>query len=93
MAFRLEAFGFRSRSDVQLLLQKLAAAVILIECGAQPFLIEVEACKATPLDGLLSAREYEALLDEARDGLAAFRNGDGSIAMPIAAHIVTARKG
>jgi hypothetical protein len=47
----------------------------------------------SPLDDLLSEAEYQALLDEAREGLATFRNGDGSIAVPMAAHIVTARKG
>lgn len=48
--------------------------------------------KGTPLDNQLSATEYEALLDEAKVGLAAFQKDDGSVAMPIAAHIVTARK-
>lgn len=49
--------------------------------------------KGSPLDSLLSATEYEELLNEARDRLAVFQNGDAGIAMPIAAHIVTARKG
>lgn len=48
--------------------------------------------KGSPLDDLLSEAEYQALLDETREGLATFRNGDGSIAVPMAAHIVTARK-
>jgi ubiquinone/menaquinone biosynthesis C-methylase UbiE len=49
--------------------------------------------KGSPIDDLLSEAEYQALLDEAKVGLATFRNGDGSIAIPMAAHIVTARKG
>ncbi len=35
---------------------------------------------------------YSALLDEAREGLKGFCNDDGEIAMPMNAHIVTARK-
>lgn len=35
---------------------------------------------------------YNALLEEAREGLRGFCNGDGEIAMPMNAHIVTARK-
>ncbi len=48
--------------------------------------------KGSPLDDLLSETEYQALLDEAEERLAAFRNGDGRIAIPMAAHIVSARK-
>jgi ubiquinone/menaquinone biosynthesis C-methylase UbiE len=48
--------------------------------------------KGSPLDDLLSEAEYQALLNEAEEGLAAFRTTDGRIAMPMAAHIVTACK-
>lgn len=48
--------------------------------------------KGSPLDDVLSEDEYQSLLEEAKSGLAVFRNGDGSLAMPIGAQIVTARK-
>jgi ubiquinone/menaquinone biosynthesis C-methylase UbiE len=48
--------------------------------------------KGSPIDDLLSKAEYQALLKEAEKGLAKFCNGDGSVAVPMAAHIVTARK-
>ncbi len=48
--------------------------------------------KGSPLNDLLSEAEYQALLDEAEAGFAAFRNSEGRIAIPMAAHIVSARK-
>jgi ubiquinone/menaquinone biosynthesis C-methylase UbiE len=49
--------------------------------------------EGSPIGDRLSEAEYQALLDEAKVGLATYCNGDGSLAAPIAAHIVTAHKG
>ena len=48
--------------------------------------------KGTPLDDLLDDDAYAALASEARDGMTRFCDGDGKMAFPIEAHIVTARK-
>jgi SAM-dependent methyltransferase len=49
--------------------------------------------KGSPLDDLLSEQDYRTLLNEAEERLADFRHEDGRISVPMAAHIVTARKG
>ena len=48
--------------------------------------------KGSPLDGLLGDDQYQALLAEVKERFVAFRNGEDRIAIPMAAHIVTARK-
>lgn len=48
--------------------------------------------KGSPLDSLLNETEYRDLMDEAEQGLAAYKAEDGRISIPMAAHIVTARK-
>lgn len=48
--------------------------------------------KGSPLDDLLSETAFQGLLEEAREALAAFCDADGGIAIPMDAHIVTARK-
>jgi len=48
--------------------------------------------KGSPVDDLLTETEYRALLAEAEAGLKAFLDGEGQVVMPMAAHIVTARK-
>ena len=48
--------------------------------------------KGLVLANSLDDAGYNALLEEAREGLTRFCNGDGEIAMPMNAHIVTARK-
>jgi len=45
--------------------------------------------KGSPLGDLLSEAEYQALLDEAEEAFAAFREDDGRITIPMAAHIVS----
>ena len=46
----------------------------------------------SPIGELLSEAEYGALLHDTKVALAPYCNSDGSLAAPIAAHIVTARK-
>lgn len=48
--------------------------------------------KGSPLDDLLDDAAYDALVTEAREGMARFCDEVGKLAFPIAAHIVTARK-
>ena len=48
--------------------------------------------RGSPLAGLLSDAEYQALMDEAEASFSSFRVGDGQLHMPIAAHLVSARK-
>ena len=48
--------------------------------------------KGWVLADTLDETGYNALLSEARQGLRHFCNGDGEIAMPMNAHIVTARR-
>ena len=48
--------------------------------------------KGSPLDAQLSDQEYQALLADAEKSLASYKNSDGEIALPIAAHVVSARK-
>jgi SAM-dependent methyltransferase len=48
--------------------------------------------KGTPLDDLLDDDAYAALASEARDEMTRFCDGEGKMAFPIEAHIVTARK-
>ena len=49
--------------------------------------------KGSPIDDMLSEAEYQALLEESEEKLGVFCNGKGeAIAIPMGAHIVTARK-
>jgi SAM-dependent methyltransferase len=48
--------------------------------------------KGSPLDGLLSEAEYSELMQEAKRRLAEYVAEDGRVVLPMAAHIVAARK-